>query len=249
MLKKIFLTLVMTLLASQAFADDKTYVIATDPNWPPMEYVSSDKEIIGYEIDLVKAAADEMGIKVEFKNVMWDGLFAGLDTERFDAVASTVSITEDRKKTMEFSTPILKFKQAVILAKDKEANSLEDLKGLTLGAQVGTTGLFAIQRVDGVESKSYDDVTMAVEAAYSGRTDGAVCDEPVASNFIFKQKEYADKLKIAFIIEDAEVEECGIAFKKGNTELRDIFNEGLKRVREKGIEAELQKKWFGEVMN
>ena len=249
MLKKVVLTLAMTLVACQAFAADKTYVIATDPNWPPMEYVAPDKEIIGYEIDFVKAIAKEMGINVEFKNVMWDGLFAGLDTGRFDAGASTVTITDDRKKTMEFSDPFFKFKQAVILSKDNDAKTVADLKGLTLGGQVGTTGYFAIQRMEDVDAKSYDDVTMAVEAAYSGRTDGAVCDEPVAANFIFKQKEYADKLKIAFILEDAEIEECGIAFKKGNTELRDIFNEGMKRIRENGVEAELQKKWFGEVLN
>ena len=116
-----------------------------------------------------------------------------------------------------------------------------------LGAQTGTTGYFAIQKMDGVTAKSYDEISYAIESAYTGRIDGVVCDEPTAASFALMRKEYSDKLKIAFILEDAEVEEYGMALKKGNTELRDILNKGIEQVRAKGIEAELQKKWFGSV--
>ena len=247
MFKKIVLSLVMALFATTAVAAEKTYIAATDPTWPPMEYVSSDKKIIGYEIDYVNAIADAVGIKVEFKNVAWDGLFAGLDAGRFDMVASSVTITEDRQKVMDFTHPFYRVKQAVILPKDSTAKSSADLKGKTLGAQLGTTGYFAIQKMDDVTAKSYDEVSYAMEAAFTGRIDGVVCDEPTAASFALMREEYAKKLKIAFIIEDAEEEEYGIVVKKGNTELRELLNEGIKKVRESGVEAELQKKWFGSV--
>ena len=247
MLKKIILAAVLLLIAGNAFAaEKKTYIVATNPNWPPMEFLTPDKEFTGYEVDLVNAIAEEMGFNVEWKNVQWDGLFAGLDAGRFDVVAGSVTITEERKKVMEFSDPFYQCKQAVILQSDSDAKSPEDLKGKTLGAQVSTTGHFAIQAMEGVADKSYDSLPLAVEAAYSGRIDGVVCDEPTAASFVLMNETYAGKLKIAFIIEDAEVEEYGIVFKKGNTELLELFNEGLKRVREKGIEAKLMQKWFGE---
>ena len=247
MFKKIVLSLVMALFATSAIAAEKTYVVASDPTWPPMQYVSADKEIIGYEIDYVKAIADAMGFEVEIKNVAWDGLFAGLDAGRFDMVASSVTITEDRLKVMDFSKPFYKVKQAVILPKDSTATSIADLKGKTLGAQLGTTGYFAIQKMDDVTAKSYDEVSYAMESAFTGRIDGVVCDEPTAASFALMREEYAEKLKIAFIIEDADEEEYGIVVKKGNTELLDLLNAGIDKVRESGVEAELQKKWFGSV--
>ena len=249
MLKKILFTLSMVFLATSAFAAEKTYLVGTDATWPPMEYIGPDKQIIGYEVDYVNAVAKEAGIKIEIKNVAWDGLFAGLDSGRLDVVVSSVTITNDRKKVMEFTDPFYRVKQAVILPKDSKATSIADLKGDTLGAQTGTTGYFAIQKMDGVTAKSYDEISYAIESAYTGRIDGVVCDEPTAASFALMRKEYSDKLKIAFILEDAEVEEYGMALKKGNTELRDILNKGIEQVRAKGIEAELQKKWFGSVQD
>jgi len=245
MFKKIALSLFMALFATSAFAADRTYVVATDPTWPPMQYISSDKQIIGYEIDYVEAVAKEAGIKVEFKNVAWDGLFAGLDSGRFDMVASSVTITEDRQKVMDFSQPFYTVKQAVILPKESTATSVADLKGKTLGTQLGTTGYFAIQQMDGVIAKSYDEVSYAIESAYTGRIDGVVCDEPTAVSFALMREEYAGKLKIAFILDEIEAEQYGIVVKKGNQELLDILNKGIEQVRAKGIEKELQAKWFG----
>lgn len=247
MLKKIVFTLLFILGTSSvcAAASEKTYVAATDPTWPPMQYVDSNKQIVGYEVDYLHAVAEQLGIKIEFINVAWDGLFAGLDSGRFDMVAASVTITPEREKVMDFTDSFYVVKQAVILPKDSTATSVADLKGDTLGAQLGTTGYFAIQKMDGTKAKSFDEVSFAMEALYTGRINGVVCDEPVAVDFALNRKEYAEKLKIAFIIEDADSEEYGVALKKGNTELRDLLNKGIQMVKEKGIEAELQKKWFG----
>lgn len=188
----------------------KTYLVGTDATWPPMEYIGPDKQIIGYEVDYVNVVAKEAGIKIEIKNVAWDGLFAGLDLGRLDVVVSSVTITNDRKKVMEFTNPFYKVKQAVILPKDSKATSIADLKGDTLGAQTGTTGYFAIQKMDGVTAKSYDEISYAIESAHTRAALTVAMNLTVAS-FALMRKEYADKLKIAFILEDAAVEEYGMA--------------------------------------
>ena len=245
MLKRIAFAMFFVLFASNAIAAGKTYVAATDPTWPPMEFVSSDKQIVGYTVDYVQAVAKELDITIEFRNVAWDGLFTGLDAGRFDMVAASVTITPDREKVMFFTNPYYTVKQAVILPKDSTITSLKGLEGKTLGAQIGTTGYFAIQKIPGTTAKSYDEISFAMESLYTGRIDGVVCDEPVAADFALSREEYAKKLKIAFIIEDAASENYGIAIKKGNTELRDLLNKGIAQVKAKGIEAELQTKWFG----
>ena len=79
------------------------FVIATDATWPPMEFVNEQKKIVGFDIDLMNAAAKEGGFTVVFKNTAWDGIFAGLEAGKYDAVMSSVTITEERKKTMDFS--------------------------------------------------------------------------------------------------------------------------------------------------
>ena len=79
-------------------------VIATDATWPPMEMVNESKEIVGFDIDLMMAAAEAGGFTVEFKNTAWDGIFAGLAAGEYDAVMSSVTITEERQKTMDFGS-------------------------------------------------------------------------------------------------------------------------------------------------
>src|SRR5208337_687608 len=88
---------------SKKFATGDKVIIATDATWPPMEYVDEHKNIVGFDIDLLKAVAKEAGFEVEFVNTAWDGIFAGLAANKYDAVVSSVTITEERKNAMDFS--------------------------------------------------------------------------------------------------------------------------------------------------
>jgi polar amino acid transport system substrate-binding protein len=178
--------------------------------------------------------------------VAWDGIFAGLANGEYDAIASSVSITEQRKRAMDFSIPYFEVKQAVVLNKSVEAKSFADLKGKTLGAQIGTTGYFAIKKAEGVTPRSFDEIGLAMEALYNGNIDGVVCDDPVAANYALQQEEYAKRLKIAFIVEAEEKEYYGVAVNKGNSEVLALIDKGIKAVKEKGIEEQLRKKWIGQ---
>ncbi len=94
------------LLSCKPKAQAVKVTIATDATWPPMEFVNESKEIVGFDIDLMKAAAKAGGFAVEFKNTAWDGIFAGLANGEYDAVISSVTITDERKQTMDFSRPV-----------------------------------------------------------------------------------------------------------------------------------------------
>jgi len=244
MFKKILLTLAMLICVSTSAFAQKTIVFAVDATWPPMEFMNSHKEIVGYSIDYMTAAAKAAGFTPVFKNVAWDGIFAGLATGKYDAVCSSVSITEKRKKAMGFSTPYFKVRQALIVPKASTATSLDDLKGQKVGGQIGTTGYFAIKAAKGVEAKSYDEVGLAMEDLKVGRIAAVVCDDPVAANYAMEQ--YKDSLKIATTIETGEVEYYGIAVKKGNQEVLDLVNKGIESVSKTPYVKELQQKWIGQ---
>jgi polar amino acid transport system substrate-binding protein len=243
-MKRIILSLLAGIVLFSGTAWGRTIVIAQDATWPPMEFVNEKKEIVGFDTDLMKAVAREAGFKVEFKNVAWDGIFGGLAAGKYDAICSSVTITKERKKTMDFSTPYFKIRQGLVVPKDSTAKSLDDMKGKTLGAQIGTTGFFAIKRTEGVIPKSYDEIGLAMEDLYNGRIDGVVCDDPVAALYALQKPEYKAKLKIAAVLDTGD-EYYGVAVKKGNTEVLNLINKGIKAVLEKGIDKQLKAEWLG----
>lgn len=244
MLKKTLLICLALVFCWQSAWAMKTIVFAVDATWPPMEFLNKDKKIVGYSIDYMTAAAKEAGFQPVFKNVAWDGIFAGLAGNNYDAICSSVSITEERKKAMDFSIPYYKVRQALVVPSSSKASSLEDLKGKKVGAQIGTTGYFATQKVKGVVAKSYDEIGLAMQDLINGNLSGVVCDDPVAANYAKQKAEFKNKLKIATVIETGEAEYYGIAVKKGNKKVLDLINKGIKAVKDKGLDKKLQAKWI-----
>ena len=225
-----------------AQASEKVYVIAHDATWPPMEFIDQNKNIVGFSPELIDAIADAAGFKIEHKNVAWDGIFAGLAAGKYDVVCSSVSITEARKKAMLFADPYYEVQQALIVPKDSGATTLTELAGKPVGAQIGTTGYFAIKKSNATP-KSYDEVGLAIEDLKNGRISGVVCDEPVAADYALQQ--YKDSLKITGIVKTDQVEYYGMAIAKGNQEIVDLINKGLKIIKENGTYDKIAAKWFG----
>jgi polar amino acid transport system substrate-binding protein len=241
----IFASVALSPALSPALAADKakTITVATDATWPPMEMVDANKKIVGFDIDFLKAVAKEAGFKVVFKNTAWDGIFAGIEAGKYDAIISSVTITDERKKTMDFSDPYINAGQVLVVPKtDKATKVVADLKGKKAGAQIGTTGAMEIKKASGVELKSYDEIGLAFEDMASGRIAAVVCDTPVAANYALQRKEYKDKFKI---VGQAFTEEhYGIVVKKGNKELQALLNRGIKAVKDKGLDKPIMKKWL-----
>jgi len=243
--KSIVLAFLLLVGASTAVAAGKTIRVAHDATWPPMEFLNADKQLAGYSVDYIDAIAKETGVAVEHRNVAWAGIFSELGAGRTDVIASSVTITKERMGAMDFSEPYYTVQQAVVTLKDAAYAKADDLKGKRLGAQISTTGYFAGRKLN-KDIKSYDAVGFAIEDLKNGNLDAVLCDDPVAADFALKEgSANAEVLKIAFVITDAETEYYGFAVRKGDKETLGVLNAGIKAVKEKGIEAELIKKWIG----
>ncbi len=250
--KKIFVLLIICFLATSglAFAGSPKeegalhLVVATDATWPPMEFVDEGtKEIIGFDIDFMNEVAKAGGFTVEFKNTAWDGIFAGLAAGKYDAIISSVTITEERKKEMDFSDSYINAGQVLIVQKETSGVTvLADLKGKTVGAQIGTTGSFEVEKVSGVTLKTYDEIGLAFEDLVNGRLEGVVADTPVAADFALQNESYKGKLKI--VGESFTEEYYGIAVQKGNTEALEAINRGIAKVVGTATFERLEKKWL-----
>ncbi len=219
-------------------------VVATDATWPPMEYIDEKtKDIIGFDIDLFKEVAKAGGFTVEFKNTAWDGIFAGLAADKYDAIISSVTITEERKEQMDFSKPYINAGQILVVPNaTRGVSELSDMKGMTVGAQIGTTGSFEVEKVEGVGLKTYDEIGLAFEDLVNGRIDGIVADTPVAANFALQNEAYKGKLKI--VGEPFTEEFYGVCVRKGNTQVLDAVNAGLDKVLGTTTYKNIEKKWL-----
>ena len=215
-------------MVSCAKKEPTKITIASDATFPPMEMVDTNKNIVGFDIDLMNAAAKAGGFTVEFKNTAWDGIFAGLDNGKYDAVMSSVTITDERKKTMDFSMPYINAGQILTVRADTNGvTTLADLKGKTVGAQIGTTGAFEIDKVkaaDKITEKTYDEIGLAFEDLSTAASTAWSCDNPTAASYALQNDKYKGKLKT--VGTPFTEEYYGVAVKKGNTKVLDCHQRG-----------------------
>lgn len=238
----LILTILITPISTFALEDEVIVTVASDATWPPMEMLNDEKHLIGFDVDFMNAVAQEGGFKVLIENTAWDGIFAGVETGKYDAIISSVTITDKRKKAYDFSEPYINAGQVLVVPVASTATVLSDMSGKQVGAQIGTTGAFEIQKVKSVTLKSYDELGLAFEDMVAGRIDGIVCDTPIAANYALQKAEYKGKFKIAG--EPFTEEYYGIVVKKGNAKLLEMINKGIKAVQEKGIDEQLKTKWL-----
>ena len=218
-------------------------VVASDATWPPMEFVDENKNIVGFGPDMVKAIAEAAGFDVEIRNTAWDGIFAGLAAGSYQAISSSVTITEERKATMDFSEPYTNAGQVLVVAKTLEGvTKLSEMQGKKVGAQIGTTGAIEVGKVAGVTLATYDEVGLAYEDLANGRIAGVVADSPIAADFALQNPKFKEKLKI--VGEPFTDEWLGLAVKKGDAETLKLLNDGLAKIKASGKLEEITKKWL-----
>ncbi len=219
----------------------KAYVFASDATWPPLEFVE-DGVLTGFEVELIPLIGEKAGAPMVVKNIPWDTIFAGLANGAYDGVASGVTVTEERKNIMAFSTTILEAGQVVIIPTKDSATikGIDDLTGKKIGVQIGTTGDFALANYP-VEKRAYDDIGLAIEDMLNGNVDAAVCDSLIASDFVLANENYKSRLVV--VGEPFTKEDIAIAVRKDNTKLLALVNKGLEIAMADGSFDALKKKW------
>jgi len=222
-------------------AEKITVQVATDATWPPFEIVDeATKEIVGYDIDLFKAIAEKAGFEVEFVNLPFDSVLAGVSTCQYDAAISAITITEERKASMLFSDPYINAGQIVtVQSSNTEINSTDDLVGKTIGVQLATTGEIEAKAIADTTVKPYDSVDLAFLDLQNGQVDAVIADYPTAFGFVQKSP---DKLKtVGEVFTD---ESYGIAVCNTKPELVDMINTALKALVDEGKLAEFEVVWL-----
>ncbi|MFH1138657.1 MAG: transporter substrate-binding domain-containing protein [Pseudomonadota bacterium] len=221
-----------------------TITFGVDPTWPPFEYLDEDGKVVGLSVDYVQEIGRAAGFDPIFVPVPWDGIFDGLLEGKYDAICSSVSITEDRCKIMAFSEPYFKARQVLVTKVESAAVRLEEMAGRVVGAQVGTTGAAAVEKAGGVVPEVFEDLDSALEALADGRVQGVVCDDPAAAHFVLTGKKYLGKLRIAGVVESGGFEYYGIAAAKNKPAILAAINRGLAKVKAAGLDAKLIERWM-----
>lgn len=250
-MKKLFTIIALVLLfVAPAFAQgaeeetgSKVYTVAANAEWPPFEFVDENGEIVGFEIELVKAIGEAMNVEIQIQNVAWDGIFAGLQTGMYDAVASGVTVTEERKETMDFTTPFVTLDQAILVKADgAQLKNEKELVGKKVGVQNGTTGHFAVQDAGIKDIKNFDNIPDAVLDLFNGNIDAVVCDSLVANDYVLSNDQFKGALVVSGHLENTDVEDIAMCTTKGNPFLQ-ILEEGYQKCLADGTVDALKAKY------
>lgn len=222
--------------------------VGSDIAYPPFEYTDEKTgKYTGFDIDLMNAIGQRMGLEVKFVNTAWDGIIPGLLAKKYDVICSAMTITEERAKQVDFSESYFTARQVIILrADDTSINSKDDLAGKTVAVQQGTTGDFAAMKLveeKGIkfEIKRFEGTPEALMAIQKGDADAAIIDNFVAYEAV---KKNPDSYRI---VEDPEFEPeyYGIAVHKDNPELLKAINKALEEIKKDGTYDKIYEKWFG----
>lgn len=224
---------------------DKTLVIGIDDKFAPMGFRDENNKIVGFDIDLAKAAAKKMGRKVKFQPIDWTTKESELSSGRIDLIWNGYTITDERKEKVLFTKPYLKNAQVVVTLNDSKLTKLNDLEGKVVGLQTLSSAADALDAnpiKDKVKTVTeFSDNVLALNDLKSGRLDAVVIDEIVINYYMTKEKETFKVLD-----ESLAPEEYGIGVKKGNEELLKNLQKALDDMNADGTSADISKKWFGE---
>lgn len=220
-------------------------VAGLDDTFAPMGFRDDKGEIVGFDVDMAKAISKEIGVPVEFKPIDWASKESELNSGRIDVIWNGLSMTEERKKVLDFTNPYLNNKQVYAVRADSPIQSAADLKGKNVCAQEGSTGQTAIEKQQGLKEsfgtwKLYPDFTSCFMDLESGRMDALVGDSVLINYYM--QKKPGQYRVLPDLVAN---EQFGIGVKKGNKQLLDLLNDGIKKVQANGEAAKISEKWFG----
>lgn len=244
---KLKLALALALFAAPAFAADLggvTLKVGSDTTSPPMESVDqATGAIVGFDVDVVNAICAKINCKAEFVTTGWDGIFAALGEGQFDLVASGVSITDERKQTMDFTEPYIVNSQAILVRAEDKGLTADDFKaGKKLSAQANTTDADLAKTIAGEGNVlTYDTFNACVLALQNKDVDGVVIN---GANGPAYEKQFAGQLVVG--ISGLQSDPLGLVFKKGDPRVA-AFDEGLKAIQADGtLDALKAKYWNGQ---
>ena len=230
---------------------NKTYIVATDATYAPMEYMENEK-VVGFSHDVLDAAAKSQNVKLEFVNTPFKGLFANVDKGDSDIGLASITINDERKQQLDFSEPYFEATQMIVVT-DRNISTVKsfaDLKTRSASVQAATSGDLILQDLQGKDSqniKRFETMPLAFKELESGGVDAVVGDSSVVGYYVSQNP----NAKLHTLVDPSFVrEQYGFAFKKGrNDGLREAINKGLSQIKTDGTYDKIHTQWFGAPAN
>lgn len=218
--------------------------IAMEGTWAPWTYHNSNNELVGYDVEIGKKIAEKLGVKANFIEADWDGIFAGLDAKRYDIACNGVEITDERKLKYDFSEPYAFTHTALIVKKNNNnINSYEDLKGKKTTNSIGST-YAELAESFGANVITIDSFDQTLELVEQGRADATLNDN--ATFYYYQKIKPNNNFKIAALTKESS--QVAIPMRKGEetASLRTEINNIIEEMKQNGELSEISKKYFGE---
>ncbi|MFE8698531.1 transporter substrate-binding domain-containing protein [Cytobacillus sp. FJAT-53684] len=220
----------------------KVLKVGFEGTYPPFNFVDDKQNYIGFDVDISNELAKRLGVETEFIATKWDSLLGGLKSDKFDIIIGQMTVTEERKKSVDFTDPYVVTGSVLVTREDtNDITKLEDIKGKNVGVGGGTTFEEVANSVDGANVKLYKAVSDYVQDLQNKRLDVIINDQLLMG---YNIKENNLPLKITSEILNKD--EIGMAINKGNEDFVDKINEAIAAMKEDGTYDEIYKKWFGE---
>ena len=216
--------------------------VATNATFVPFEFKENDqsKEYQGFEMDLLRAIANEMGRDVEINNIAFSGIIPILQQGDMDIAAAGMTVTKERAQKVNFSAPFYESKLVVLTPNDSGIDSADAIAGKQVAVQIGTTGAQYAEN-QGYTVKQFDNNSDVIMELQVGGSPAAILDKPVADYFLTQDGK--GKFKV-IDIPNTKSEYLAFAFNKKDTELMNQVNDAMAKLKEKGEFQKLYKKWF-----
>lgn len=217
--------------------------IGTEATFAPFESMEGDK-IVGFDADLLDAIMKEAGLDYEYKNTGWDPMLVGVEDETLQAGMAGITITDERKESYDFSAPYFEATQVIAVPEGSDIQSADDLSGLKVGVQNGTTGDEAAQKLVGENSSDlskYDSSAATMMALQNGDVEAVVTDIAVAQHYVKNNPDA--NLTLIEDEDNFEKEYYGVLLPK-DSDHKEKIDEAIQTIMENGTYEEIYQEWF-----
>ena len=219
-------------------------VIGLDDNFPPMGFRNEKNELVGFDISMAQEATRRMGIEAEFKPIDWSAKEAELNGKRVDMLWNGLTITEERKKNIAFTSPYMENHQIIVVPKSSTIKTKAELATRVIGIQDGSSAIDAVQRdpiaASFKELKKFGDNVTALMDLSTGRLDAVVLDEVVGRYYTAKRPD-----DYAVLEDNFGTEEYGVGLRKDDSALLAGLQKALDEMKADGSAARISTEWFG----
>lgn len=224
----------------------RTIRVATDATYPPFEMLDRNKNIIGYDIDLIREICRLVNCRPEIKSVAWEGILPGVQKGDYDVAISGITITEERRKVVDFTDPYIEVGQTILVrVNETRIRGVEDLRDKSVAVQIGTTNdelATRLQKEGKIRQvKRYRTFDLAVQALLNRDVDAVIIDSVAALGYMG-----TNPGRLKTVGPKLTREQLGIVVRKGETALLRAFNAALRVLRQNGTLDRLYRKWFVE---